>query len=446
MIRIPESSEGRTDQVPWVAFEEGANEHTRAFLNDPIQFSLDAYQKHGDTFALRLFGRDFIGLAGVESNRFVWGNDKLWDFPLTKRIFVEQFDETYLPTLESTPHRKKRRRISSGFRPKTLMGQTGAMTKVMLEELEKLPDGKTDLRLFSARLLICMTARVLMQTDIPPGLDEVMVRFNKEMLSAESLGEKRFEMYQEEGYKSRKRAIFDYINDFLDHYEREDNSVRDDILSVVLRAHPETEEPIGRRELVQDIQQLFTAGATTTSQMIIWTLVYLDHYPDWKQKLLEELDTNWNREQFTGMERLPKLKATLLEIERLRGPSPMVTRTSGEALSFQGHRFPKGTNFMHFQMIPHYLEEHYEDPMSFRPSRFLNDPSLPKRWIHGTYGGGGHVCVGQPLARMTPPLAIGNLLSRYEVHFETTVDLQASFDTVTTPHPKVIPVVFDARP
>jgi cytochrome P450 len=253
------------------------------------------------------------------------------------------------------------------------------------------------MRLFCMRLIICMTGRVMMQTDLPKGMDRTMAISNRDMLRAPSLGKWRHLFYWKPMRIWRRHKIFSFLGRLLD--ERAKSPVpKEDILSLILNAHPKTEPPIPRQELIYDLSQLFMAGSTTTSRVILWTLIYLMRDRAWLAELREELK-DWDPFNFTSMSPYPKLKATLLETERLRPPGQSITRISAQDFSFKGYLIPKGTPVLHLQTLCHYLPEIYEDPMAFRPQRFIENPSFPPKNAHGIFGGGAHACVGQPLVR-----------------------------------------------
>ncbi len=409
---------------------------TKAFRRDPPMVFVDAYQKLGPIFRCRFIGRNVVAMGGLEANELIWGNNDLWDYHQTNAHFREQFDESYLNQLEGEAFYRKRRRTVQGFKPSVLMAQTASMSKVLYKEVDDVIDKPIEMRLFCMRLIICMTGRVMMQTDLPKGMDRTMAISNRDMLRAPGLGKWRHLFYWKPTRIWRRRKIFSFLGRLLD--ERAKSPVpKEDILSLILSAHPKTEPPIPRQELIYDLSQLFMAGSTTTSQVILWALIYLMHDPQWLAELREELK-DWDPFNFTSMGPYPKLKATLLEVERLRPPGQSITRISAQDFSFKGFLIPKESPVLHLQSLCHYLPEVYEDPLSFRPRRFFENPSFPPKNAHGIFGGGAHACVGQPLVRILTPLLVADLISRYDIAFETPLSLRAKIDVVTTPAEKDI--------
>jgi cytochrome P450 len=415
---------------------EAESDCTRAYRRDPLLAFLPAYTKHGPIFRCRFVGREVVAMGGLEANDVIWSNNEYWDYHQTNAHFREQFDASYLNQLEGEAFYRKRRRTVQGFKPSVLLAQTPAMSDVLFQEADAVLDQAIDLRLFCMRLIICMTGRVLMQTDMPPGMDRTMAISNRDMLRAPTLGRWRHLFYWKPTRVYRRWKIFRFLGRLLDERARAPKE-REDILGLILAAHPADLPPIPRQELIYDLSQLFMAGSTTTSQVILWTLLYLQETPGWLAELREELRA-WDPHRFEGMSAFPKLKATLLEMERLRPPVATLTRIAARDFSFRGYLIPKGTPVLHLGTLAHFLPEVYDHPLDFRPQRFLENPALPPKNAHGLFGGGGHSCVGQPLVRVLTPLLVANLVTRYELELETAPSMKAHLDVVVTPVEKMI--------
>jgi cytochrome P450 family 26 subfamily A len=115
---------------------------------------------------------------------------------------------------------------------------------------------------------------------------------------------------------------------------------------------------------------------------------------------------------------------------------------AAKAFTFGGYTVPKGSRVVHLQTLCHFLPEHYDDPTAFKPQRFLDDPDLPAKHVHGLFGGGGHGCVGVPLVRMLTPLFVANMIKRYDIDFAPDMTLDAHFRTMVTPAtPKVMATI-----
>ena len=417
----------------------------QAFRANPTQLFLEPYRELGSVFRVNLFGKEQIALGGIKANEFVWKNHELWDYYKTNRHFREQFSDRYLNQLEGKEYTKKRRRVNHGFRPGMLMQHTDNMSRAMFREIDRLPDGVTELRVFCMRVIIAMISQVLIQDELPPGMDTTMALSNREMLRASTMGRKRWLYYYYPPKLWKRRKIFSYLGNIIDEREKGIREFdKEDILSSVLSAKDPDEPPIPRYEKIHDLSQLFMAGSTTSSMIIMWSLLhsYLD--PKWLTELREELKS-WDPYGFDSITEFPKLRATTLEIERLHPGVPVFGRSSSKAFEFGGYEIPEGSDVLHLHTLTHFLEEFYDEPTRFDPMRFVNNPDLPQKHVHGTFSGGKHVCLGAPLARIQPPLFTANVVQNYDLEFLTKPSMKEKYDAAVAPFEEPMIVRFVKR-
>jgi cytochrome P450 len=430
--------------IPRFPAKDGSADCTAGFLRDPLTYFVAAYEQLGPVFRCRLFGRDFVALAGVEANEFIWQHAEVLDYAQSNRGWREQFDGNYLNQLEGLAYNRKRARMNAGFKPSMIMSHTADMSRAFSAVMDGVVGTVADLRPLCVKLVINMTARALLQAKLPPGMDTIMAVANKEALRANTLGAKRYLVYLNPRRNWRRWRIFGYLRQIL--AERRDTFLdRDDVLSLILKSHPPEAEPLTETELVYDLTQLFMAGSSTTSTLVLWTLLFLAHHPAWRSELEEELRT-WDPLGFTSMKPWPKLRATLLEAERLAPPGPFIPRIAKTDFSFAGFDVDRGSRLLHLQTLTHFLPGVYEDPLAFRPSRFLGEAGGPERGAHGTYGGGTHSCLGMPLARVQSPLMVANFMTQYRLEFDPLPPLRSMLDIVAVPVPGKIPVSISRRP
>ena len=432
-------------QIPFFAPEGSANSSSDvAFRSNPTHVFLEGYRRFGPVFKVRLFGVEQIAMGGLEANTFTWTHHDVWDYYKTNRHFREQFSDRYLNQLEGKAYSAKRRRIMQAFRPSMLISHTDEMSKAVFREIERLPDGVTDLRVFCMRVMIAMISRVLIQKDIPEGMDETMAISNKEMLKSASMGWKRWLWYYYPPKRIRRRKVFRYLESVLNEREKIVGQGKEDMLTAILMGSQVNDSEIPRYEKIHDLSQLFMAGSTTSSMIVAWSLIHTYQDPDWLNELRTELDT-WNPFKFDSIDPFPKLRATCLEIERLRPGVPVFNRITAKAFEYGGFEIPQGVDVLHLHTLTHFLEEIYEEPNIFKPSRFIENPKLPPKNAHGTFGGGKHRCIGSPLARIQPPLFTANVISRYDMEFITKPSMRAKYDAVVAPAEEPFLVRFHTR-
>jgi cytochrome P450 len=122
---------------------------------------------------------------------------------------------------------------------------------------------------------------------------------------------------------------------------------------------------------------------------------------------------------------------------------PFGFRVAEREVSVAGHTIPAGTAVTHLHAVTHRMDEWYEDPFAFVPDRFVG--RQPEPWSHGTFGGGRHVCIGQPLARLEAQLVVGSVLSSRRIELAVPMSTDAMFDGVLTFRQRRVPARFLSR-
>ncbi|KAI3414347.1 uncharacterized protein J3R85_016338 [Psidium guajava] len=148
---------------------------------------------------------------------------------------------------------------------------------------------------------------------------------------------------------------------------------------------PEEKRKLEEEEMVSLSSEFLNAGTDTTSTALQWIMANLVKYPEIQERLYNEIKSvvGQGAEQVKeeDLQRLDYLKAVVLEGLRRHPPGHFVLpHAVTEETELGGYVIPKdGTiNFMVAEMG--WDPEVWEDPMAFKPERFLN-------WGGGEAGG-----------------------------------------------------------
>lgn len=142
-----------------------------------------------------------------------------------------------------------------------------------------------------------------------------------------------------------------------------------------------------------------------------------DVYPDgdaWYKCLIEE--------------RIPYVTALYKEILRYFTVIPIcLPRQSIEDIYYEGIRIPAGTLFYMNAFAGDYDEEHFQDPYSFNPERYLGDVEGTQ---HFAYGAGSRMCAGAHLANRELFTFFVRLISTFEILQPNNHDEAAALDAM----------------
>lgn len=193
---------------------------------------------------------------------------------------------------------------------------------------------------------------------------------------------------------------------------------RGDLLSVLLGYRTPAGEPLGDRQIRDEIVTMFLAGHETTAASITWALYLLGRHPEVTARLTAELDDALGDGAATleNTRRLPLLDSVMMETWRLYPPAHRISRTVRTTCTIGGYRLRAGAELIIPQWAVHRSARHFADPEVFRPERWTPDfaRSLPK-YAFFPFGGGARVCIGKSLALVEAKLIIGTILRAFDL-------------------------------
>ncbi|KAM0352989.1 hypothetical protein ACHAPU_001874 [Fusarium lateritium] len=165
---------------------------------------------------------------------------------------------------------------------------------------------------------------------------------------------------------------------------------------------------------------LYAAGADTTVSSLACFFLAMMIYPEVQRKAQEEIDRVIGDKRLpatSDRSNMPYLDAMVKEVLRWHPIAPMgLPHTCTEDDVFEGYLIPKGSmvicNVMHFAHDP----EVYDDPMAFKPERFLStDGNHPAPEPTYAFGFGRRICPGRVLAGNALFLNIAQSLAVFHI-------------------------------
>ncbi|CAL4950024.1 unnamed protein product [Urochloa decumbens] len=195
-----------------------------------------------------------------------------------------------------------------------------------------------------------------------------------------------------------------------------------DLLGLMLEARAleqEGHQMLTTQEIVDECKTFFFAGQDTTSHLLTWTMFLLSRYPEWQEKLREEVlrecgDAVPNPDTVT---KLKMVNMVLLESLRLYSPVVFIRRAAGSDLQLGSIRVPKGTLLSIPIALLHRDKDVWgRDAGEFNPARFENGvskaaPNHPNALL--SFSQGPRACIGQNFAMLEARIGIAMILQRF---------------------------------
>lgn len=200
-----------------------------------------------------------------------------------------------------------------------------------------------------------------------------------------------------------------------------DAQAREDILALLLSARDEAGEPLGDRELRDQLITLLLAGHETTATSIGWAFERLLRTPAALARLTSEVRAGESQDY---------LDAVIKETLRVRPVVSEVFRAPAVPTELGGYHFEAGTQMAVSILLVQYDPELYPpDPEAFRPERFLDGAPEPYTWV--PFGGGVRRCLGAAFATLEMKVVISTVLARARLRTVRVKSEKARFRGVT---------------
>ncbi|KAK4119116.1 cytochrome P450 [Parathielavia appendiculata] len=195
---------------------------------------------------------------------------------------------------------------------------------------------------------------------------------------------------------------------------------RPDLIEGLLKRADEWGLTLG--ELCANGSILIIGGSETTATLLAGVTYLLLTNPEPMRKLVAEIRGAFKSENeidFTSVNRLPYLLACLEEALRMYPPVPMglprVVPKGGASIA--GDYVPEKTIVAVYQWAMYHNDQHFKDPFSYHPERWLGDPAFAddNKEAFQPFHVGPRNCLGRNLAYIEMRLILARVLWNFDL-------------------------------
>ncbi|GAM90407.1 hypothetical protein ANO11243_084500 [Dothideomycetidae sp. 11243] len=221
------------------------------------------------------------------------------------------------------------------------------------------------------------------------------------------------------GYQKFVNFCKDELNGRIANQVEANEKGKNDIMSWILRAYKNIDNPGQDTMLQADVRLLIVAGSDTTAACLTYMFYYLAEDPAQVEKLRKELQPMVERGlRDQDISQSQHLNACIWEALRLNPPVPSGVQrlTPPEGMMADGKHIPGNTTFWMPQYVMGRDEECYENANAFIPERWTTKPEMVKSkeaWAPFSMGPMG--CIGKSLAMMELRTVTARLVTRFNV-------------------------------
>lgn len=433
---------------------------TRRFADEPLPILLEAYERFGPVFTLRLFHSNAVFALGPDANHYITVSHAS-NFLYRTSYFRDLigFAGDGLLTTDGSFHRSSRRIMLPAFHHERILSSLDTMLDETTSALDCfVRDDTIDLYAWTRRLALRIAMRALFGLD-PDGPAA-------RSIDAAALFEQTLSFYardytlrmlrgpftpwdrQQQATRALTRLIYSEIS-----HRRSTGTRGDDVLSLLIDARDEDGLALTDLQIRDEVMTLLFAGHDTTTSTLSFMFYELARHPHVVARLLAEQDSQLagarvggvpNPSQLMG-DGLPYLEMVLDETLRLYPPAWIGPRRSVEPFELGGHSVPGGVFVNYCSWASHRLPDVFSEPDSFRPERFAPEAksALP-RGAYIPFGGGSRTCIGMRFGQLEIRTIATLILSRFALSLPE--DFRLTIRQMPTISPKQgLPMIVSPR-
>ncbi|HEY9672880.1 MAG TPA: cytochrome P450 [Waterburya sp.] len=394
------------------------------WISDPLSYLDTCTQQFGDVFTLRLTSFEpIVFFSHPQAIQEIFTADaQQFDSGRTNGIVRPLVGERSLLLLDGTLHQRQRRLLMPPFHGERMHSYSqiicesakqvasqwtigepfeirAAMQEITLEIILHAVFGLREGERYQQ--LKPLLGAMLNMTDSPLRSSLLFFKFLQRDLGAWSPWGQMMR---------RKQQIYDLLQAEISERRAQPELTGNDVLSLMMSARDENNQPMTDAELQDELMTLLVAGHETTATALAWAFYWIHQLPLIHEKLVDELDRLGDNPEPMAIARLSYLSAVCSETLRIYPIVPFAfLRMTKSPMQIMGHHFDANTQLAACIYLTHHQEDLYPEPSQFKPERFIERQFSPYEYL--PFGGGNRRCIGFALAQLEMKLVLATILS-----------------------------------
>ncbi|MGB5499029.1 MAG: cytochrome P450 [Maribacter sp.] len=425
----------------------------KRILKNPLPFHHENFKKFGNIFRVKIGLRKSIVFTRDPKliKHILQGRQRKYQKSPLQTVDLAKYIGPGLLTSNGEHWRIHRRMVQPAFHKKKLLGLLGIMRNAIRNELKRIkPNVTKDVFPLMGDLAFQVVAQSLFsRSDIQEDMAKLqeITQTNQKMLIREMRQPYLKWWFNLSGLMKKHLELSEVGRNVLNKIIEEriqSGAEKDDLLDMLLKARYEDGTPMPRRQLIDELLILFTAGHETTANALSFTLFLLAKNQMAQQKVFEEV-TRLDFESDDIMEHISQLiytKQCIEESMRLYPPVYIIDRISIEDDTIEGLEIPKNTLLLMSIYELHRYPGFWESPSAYKPERFNEENKKELQEYYYPFGAGPRMCVGNNFAMYEMVLTVAEVIKKYNVQTKLN---EVEINPLISLKPKEVPLLFVER-
>lgn len=391
------------------------------FTKDPIGFSDECFEKNGDFFKISLLAKTIIFSRDPKWMDHIFvKNQKNYN----KDFSMEQIGIALgkgLLTNSGESWFKQRRLAQPAFYKKRLDGLVDIMERLTDEHIVQLQKLRSGHKIYINEEMMNLTASIVLETLLGEKMNDDLLSVQKSIAVLQEYIIKRIRIpffIQLSQISGEHKRFMDQIDDMdqiiykIINRRKKRSSEDSNLISMLIEAQDtDTGEKMSDKQLRDELVTIYVAGHETSAYALSWTFYELMQHPEVVQKIKDEVDQviENGRIGSDGLRKLTYTAAVINESMRLHPPAYFVSREASEDDVINGVAIQKHDAIVHSIIAMHKHPDLWEDPLLFKPERFLTPNEATRKYYH-PFGAGPRMCIGNHFALMEITLILAKMI------------------------------------
>ena len=397
------------------------------FLNRPIEFFLESYQKYGPVFHISAANQKYVVMAGLEANQFMaQDQDEVFSSePLFGEFAQQMGSANFLVAIDGASHRHMRKVMQRGYSKSGLAPHLEEFTRLTYETAHSWEPGKTIYARDSfQRLVTEQLGTALTNHSSKAHFDAIRIYLGT-LLNVLVIKRQPRVLLGLPRYQNARRKVMEFAQQVVDeHRARVDTEdYAPDLVDDLLAALDWNGDPIKEDDLLAATIGPFFAGMDTVANTMGFMVYAILKDPDVYERIQAEVDEHF-ADGVPPYRQLPKLEAlyaATIETLRRYPVAPFTPRGVRQPFDFAGHHIEAGQNIIIANGLTHFLPEFFPDPWQFDIDRYIapNKQHRQGLGVFAPYTLGPHTCLGAGAAEVQLMVTVGAMLRAVKLELES---------------------------